>query len=387
MPFKSKAQQRFMYAQHPRMAKRWADETKDIKGLPEKLHPGENIPKREYKKKKGMAKKADGMFFEKRSQAQSGHFFRDRVKSSDGQFLKAAFSAYMPGEIPRGGGINVSPSGMYGTGSGDEPSSQDKGPSEDSPKGGVGFRGEGKSGGMYGTGEPPSDATKKRDAESARLAELLAKASEGKERKASDSEEKEKEDKKEEASEEKTASLNPNDWDMGTDIPTGFHRPTSTQPEALETGGERFHSTTAKSPSHGVIEGGKLSLPKGAGSQMGKHASVSRFMGTSFALEKQAENPYEKDMGNYAKERFGEAKQSLRRAGHFVAQNADKGVKEITRNPAATALAALLIGHAGYGALKSVGRSALRGVTHGAKPPPSLLHQAGGTLKRIITGR
>lgn len=41
MPFKSKAQQRFMFARHPRIAKRWADEMKDkdqsIKKLPEKV--------------------------------------------------------------------------------------------------------------------------------------------------------------------------------------------------------------------------------------------------------------------------------------------------------------------------------------------------------------
>lgn len=35
MPFKSKAQQRWMFSQHPKMAKRWAKETPDIKSLPE----------------------------------------------------------------------------------------------------------------------------------------------------------------------------------------------------------------------------------------------------------------------------------------------------------------------------------------------------------------
>lgn len=37
MPFKSKSQQRFMFAKHPKMAKRWAHETDDIKALPEKV--------------------------------------------------------------------------------------------------------------------------------------------------------------------------------------------------------------------------------------------------------------------------------------------------------------------------------------------------------------
>lgn len=36
MPFKSKAQQKFMFAKHPKIAKRWADETKSMKSLPKK---------------------------------------------------------------------------------------------------------------------------------------------------------------------------------------------------------------------------------------------------------------------------------------------------------------------------------------------------------------
>jgi len=37
MPFKSKAQQRFMFAKDPEMAKRWAKETPNMKKLPERL--------------------------------------------------------------------------------------------------------------------------------------------------------------------------------------------------------------------------------------------------------------------------------------------------------------------------------------------------------------
>ena len=37
MPFKSKAQQREMFSNQPEIAKRWAKETPNIKGLPEKL--------------------------------------------------------------------------------------------------------------------------------------------------------------------------------------------------------------------------------------------------------------------------------------------------------------------------------------------------------------
>lgn len=36
MPFKSKSQMRFMYAQHPKIAARWEKETKNEKELPEK---------------------------------------------------------------------------------------------------------------------------------------------------------------------------------------------------------------------------------------------------------------------------------------------------------------------------------------------------------------
>jgi len=36
MPFKSKAQQRWMYANKPDMAKKWSDHTSDHKSLPEK---------------------------------------------------------------------------------------------------------------------------------------------------------------------------------------------------------------------------------------------------------------------------------------------------------------------------------------------------------------
>jgi len=36
MPFKSKSQQRWMYANKPEMAKKWSDHTSDHKSLPEK---------------------------------------------------------------------------------------------------------------------------------------------------------------------------------------------------------------------------------------------------------------------------------------------------------------------------------------------------------------
>jgi hypothetical protein len=37
MPFKSDSQRRFMYAQHPEIAKRWSDKTANEASLPEKV--------------------------------------------------------------------------------------------------------------------------------------------------------------------------------------------------------------------------------------------------------------------------------------------------------------------------------------------------------------
>jgi hypothetical protein len=37
MPFKSKAQQKWMFTNKPKMAKKWAKETKNFKKLPKKV--------------------------------------------------------------------------------------------------------------------------------------------------------------------------------------------------------------------------------------------------------------------------------------------------------------------------------------------------------------
>mgnify|MGYP001607401553 CR=1 FL=1 len=44
-PFKSKAQARYMFSRHPKVAKRWAKKTKSIKSLPEKKNLNEYIMK------------------------------------------------------------------------------------------------------------------------------------------------------------------------------------------------------------------------------------------------------------------------------------------------------------------------------------------------------
>lgn len=50
MPFKSKAQMREMFANQPKIAKRWAKETPNIKALPEKLKK-KKAPKKKPSKK------------------------------------------------------------------------------------------------------------------------------------------------------------------------------------------------------------------------------------------------------------------------------------------------------------------------------------------------
>jgi hypothetical protein len=52
MPFKSKAQQKWMFSQHPKMAKEWADKTPNIKNLPEHVKQDKNIVKH-LKNKRG----------------------------------------------------------------------------------------------------------------------------------------------------------------------------------------------------------------------------------------------------------------------------------------------------------------------------------------------
>jgi len=44
MPFKSKAQARWMFAEHPKMAKEWAAHTKNFKDLPNYKDPKHSHP-------------------------------------------------------------------------------------------------------------------------------------------------------------------------------------------------------------------------------------------------------------------------------------------------------------------------------------------------------
>ena len=52
-PFKSKAQARFMYAKHPKLAKEFSEHTKSIKKLPEHVKPKAKTKKGTSHGKKG----------------------------------------------------------------------------------------------------------------------------------------------------------------------------------------------------------------------------------------------------------------------------------------------------------------------------------------------
>ena len=57
MPFKSKAQQGYMFAQHPRMAKEMASKTKSMKSLPARAKKTAKKAAASYAKKTGKSVK------------------------------------------------------------------------------------------------------------------------------------------------------------------------------------------------------------------------------------------------------------------------------------------------------------------------------------------
>ena len=218
------------------------------------------------------------------------------------------------------------------------------------PPGNAGEPGQAAGGGMYGAGEGAESS------EEDTLKALLGKSvAEGDGEKRTP---KEPED-------EKTAAIDPSDWDTSMGMPTGFHRPTSEQPEALEPGGERFHSTDGKGADYGAGEGMRMKAT--SGHQLGKHASANssppRFLGTSFAMDKLATG--------YASERSHEFTSSLGEAARGIGRAADEGVKSVTKSPAASLIAAVLLGRLGFKGAKGAGRLGLRGIRRlrGKAPP------------------
>ena len=54
-PFASKAQMRYLYSQHPAMAKEWAGKTENMKALPEHVKGAKKSTKRKARKRMSLA--------------------------------------------------------------------------------------------------------------------------------------------------------------------------------------------------------------------------------------------------------------------------------------------------------------------------------------------
>jgi hypothetical protein len=207
----------------------------------------------------------------------------------------------------------------------------------------------------------------------------------------------------------KVGAASPTDWDADASLATGFHRPANEQPEPLEAGGERFHSTeggtvasSRNNRRHGLVEGGSMSMRSTASPQMGKHASVSRFLGTSFGIEKSAEGvktPSEaaarkieyipsyykqpsESGGGWLGNRAGEFKKSLGRATEGGGDFATKAVKSITQSAPASVLASLIALRLGVGGVRGIGRLGKR-IVRGKPPVPEA---GGGIINKIVSG-
>lgn len=263
----------------------------------------------------------------------SGRFFRDLSGRDDGMFM---------GKMAEQPGLAGAPGSAVGQ---PKPASQPLNiGATGAPIGGSGGQGAGIGGGMYGTGTGVN----------------------------------------------KAASMAPSDWDTGSGMATGFHRPAKEQPEALEEGGERFHSTESNSvvpasdrQRHGLFEGGAGMVVRATASpQMGKHASVSRFLGTSFEKRAFYESaPAAKGspgVRGFVSDRAGEFVDSLGRAGKAVTEMGGGGVKSITTSPAASVAAALIALKLGHGA----GKKGLVKLLPKAKPVAKPL----GLVGKVMAG-
>lgn len=291
-----------------------------------------------------MTKKSTGMFFKEASQSLDGHFLRDMSGRDDAFFHS---KTAMNGQPPGARSMNVGATGATGA-----------------PVGGMGTPGQGMSGGnLFGHGEGVEKKKPKGDEEE-RLKKLLAKS-------------------RDKNSSEKTAGATPSDWDAGSGIPTGFHRPTKEQPEGLEEGGERFHDSTADSPEyesigvkHGLVEGGSLRIPHGSSHQMGKHAA--RFLGTSLGLEKQAKY-IDSGVEKYTGDKVSKFGRSLKRGAKQVAGRADEAAEAIVGSPIAAGIATLLAARLGLRGVKGAVRA-----IRGKRQPTSLVGSAVGSIKKLL---
>lgn len=277
-------------------------------------------------------------FFGKRASSSDGRFFRDMPGRDEGNFWKKSSAMTAP------------------TQSKPQASAPTQAPSQ--PASGSAFRGEGASGGMYGTGDGA-----------------------------------------------KLASASPSDWDADDgDIAVGLHRPAREQPEALEDGGERFFSSEARLPSHGggairhgLLETGGMAVGSLDGHQLGKHASDMRFMGTSYGHSKAAADfsdrashlaskagDYSGKAGDYASRHGKRFKKSLTTLADKTGKSIDEGVSSISGSPVAAGVAALLAARMGLGGVRALGRGGAR-LFRGKQPvPPTLMARAANKIKSMF---
>ena len=230
-------------------------------------------------------------FFENRPKSEKGTFFADQPGKETGQFHKQATTS-APGQIPNGGAqdANAASPPQMAT----------------APTPAVTNPGQGASAGeLYGTGKGCAPTAK-------------------------------------------VAGTSPTDWDFV--FPTGFHRPTNEQPEALEAGAERFASTDSPDVDYGTgkgikqggtNEGGNFMASLLGGVQMGKHASDPGM--TS---------------GQFWKDRANEAGSSVREGAGELGSAASGAIQSATSSPLLMTLGAGLLARkglkSGAGAIKKL---------------------------------
>lgn len=286
---------------------------------------------------------ADGRFFEKRAKAPGGRFFRDLPGRDDGRWYEKTAQLPTSSQLQVGGKTSKIKTELASTSATGAPvgASSASGGQEAAM-------------GMNGSGEGLVNKEAKSPDENAvaRLRGILARG----------------EKPEGEGGREKAASADPADIGDEFIVPTGFHRPSQEQPEALEAGGERFHSTEAQNPNfspkmagnirHPLVETGGLRTKKQR--QMGKHAQAARFLGTRYGASKLAQ-----DSAGFrqAMERAGgDYQKAMKAFGQQATEKAKEGTRWLTdpKNPERAAAATALAGLVGYRGLRALLRKGLR---------------------------
>ena len=352
-------------------------------------------------------KTSTGLFFEKRAKAGDGRFFDRLPGREEGNFFAKEAQA-VSANVGSTQSLKGAPMNMGATGSPDSISTQ-TGPEQ---------AGKSQGGGMYGTGEGVKKAEEGGQPQMAgSISELAGQADAienqtiqqslmaGQQRTAllgqvqqRASEEMMEEQAKQQQLQaklqamagaagpagpgdqalQKKSSITPNVWGHENELPDGYHRPASEQPEALEDGGERFFDQSASVENMGV---GRLNRHDSASSsatdthQIGKHASP-RFLGTSHGLVKQARS--REDLAdNYT--------ESLKRLGSNAKESLKETATKASKDPRAVALGTGLLGLLAF----KGGRGAVRGIrrgVHGYRYPHLANKKPVGLIEKIQSG-